>query len=88
MIYFDNAATTAVKPPEVAEGGWRGRQQLRGVGRGVHGRRSTRAMPCSGAPAAGRLFGAADPSCVSFASNATEALNTAIAGLARPGTSW
>ena len=36
MIYFDNAATTAVKPPEVAEAVARAVNSFGGVGRGVH----------------------------------------------------
>ena len=36
MIYFDNAATTAVKPPEVAEAVARAVNSFGGAGRGVH----------------------------------------------------
>ena len=36
MIFFDNAATTAVKPPEVAEAVARAVNSFGGVGRGVH----------------------------------------------------
>ena len=86
MIYFDNAATTAVKPPEVAEAVARAVNSFGGVGRGVHEASLDAGYAVFRArQQLARLFGAADPSCVSFASNATEALNTAIAGLARPG---
>ena len=86
MIYFDNAATTAVKPPEVAEAVARAVNSFGGVGRGVHEASLDAGYAVFQArQQLARLFGAADPSCVSFASNATEALNTAIAGLARPG---
>ena len=36
MIYFDNAATTMQKPPEVTEAVVRGLSSFGGVGRGVH----------------------------------------------------
>lgn len=82
MIYFDNAATTMAKPPEVVEAVAKAMASFGGVGRGVH--------PAS--LAAGRavfdarsrvahLFDAPDASCVSFAVNATAALNIAIQGL-------
>lgn len=82
MIYFDNAATTMAKPPEVVEAVAKAMASFGGVGRGVH--------PAS--LAAGRavfdarsrvahLFDAPDASCVSFAANATAALNIAIQGL-------
>ena len=86
MIYLDNAATTMVKPPEVAEAVAQALCSFGGVGRGVH--------PAS--LAAGRavfearmriadLLDAPSASCVSFALNATMALNIAIQGLAVPG---
>lgn len=82
MIYFDNAATTMAKPPEVVEAVAKAMASFGGVGRGVH--------PAS--LAAGRavfdarsrvahLFDAPDASCVSFAANASAALNIAIQGL-------
>ena len=82
MIYFDNAATTMAKPPEVVEAVAKAMASFGGVGRGVH--------PAS--LAAGRavfdarsrvahLFDAPDASCVSCAANATAALNIAIQGL-------
>ena len=36
MIYFDNAATSLVKPPEVAQAVLRAMSELGNVGRGVH----------------------------------------------------
>ncbi|MFQ9179607.1 MAG: hypothetical protein ACLR3C_06560 [Eggerthella lenta] len=65
MIYFDNAATTAVKPPEVARR-WRapstasGRKLRRARGVARRGYAAFRARQ-----QLARLFGAADPSCVS-----------------------
>lgn len=87
MIYFDNAATTMSKPPEVGEAILAGLSSFGGVGRGVH--------PAS--LAAGRavfearrrvaeLLGAPSPSCVSFANNATMALNIALQGSIQPGS--
>ena len=87
MIYFDNAATTMNKPPEVGEAILAGLSSFGGVGRGVH--------PAS--LAAGRavfearrrvaeLLGAPSPSCVSFANNATMALNIALQGSIQPGS--
>ena len=87
MIYFDNAATTLLKPPEVGQAILEGLGSFGGVGRGVH--------PAS--LAAGRavyqarsrvaqLLGAPGAASVSFANNATMALNIAIDGLARPGS--
>lgn len=86
MIYLDNAATTMTKPPEVAQAVAQALCSFGGVGRGVH--------PAS--LAAGRavfearmriarLLGAPNATCVSFALNATMALNIAIQGLAKPG---
>ena len=37
VIYFDNAATTMQKPPEVAEAVLRAMTSFGGAGRGVHG---------------------------------------------------
>ena len=89
MIYFDNAATTAVKPPEVAEAVARAVNSFGGVGRGVHEASLARAMPCSGR-ASSWLGCSVRPirRASSFASNATEALNTAIAGSRGRETSW
>lgn len=86
MIYLDNAATTMIKPPEVVKAVTQSLCSFGGVGRGVH--------PAS--LAAGRavfearsnvahLLGAESATCVSFALNATMALNIAIQGLAEPG---
>ena len=86
MIYLDNAATTMNKPPEVAQAVAQALTSFGGVGRGVH--------PAS--LAAGRavyearrrvaqLLGAPSPARVSFANNATMALNIALAGLVKPG---
>lgn len=86
MIYLDNAATTMVKPPEVGEAVAAAMGAFGGVGRGVHGASVAAAMGVYQTRAAlARLFGAPSAARVAFASNATEALNTAIDGLLRSG---
>ncbi|MFR1638655.1 MAG: aminotransferase class V-fold PLP-dependent enzyme [Eggerthellaceae bacterium] len=85
MIYFDNAATTPSSRPR-----WPRRWRAPSTASAAQGaactrRRSMRATPCSGHASSSRVCWAGDPSRVAFASNATEALNTAIVGLARPG---
>lgn len=86
MIYFDNAATTATKPPTVAEAVAHAVNGFGGAGRGVHEASLDAGYAVFQArQRLARLLGAGDPSRVAFASNATEALNTAINGLVRPG---
>ena len=86
MIYFDNAATTARKPPAVAETVARAINEFGGVGRGVHEASLDAGYAVFQArQRLARLLGAGDPSRVAFMSNATEALNTAVRGLVRPG---
>ena len=86
MIYLDNAATTMTKPPEVVSAVARALQSFGGVGRGVHASalaadEAVYQARCSVA----KLLGAPSASQVAFASNATEALNTAICGLLSAG---
>lgn len=85
MIYFDSAATTLQKPPQVAAALSHAVTHLSSVGRGGH--------PAAVAAAdavfrcrtlAGRLF-AAEPEQVVFTMNATHGLNIAIRSLVRPG---
>lgn len=86
MIYLDNAATTMSKPPQVVDAVVRAMTTFGGVGRGVH-------APALAADAAVHrarqaltdLLGAPSASRVAFCANATEALNTAICGLAVQG---
>ena len=85
MIYLDNAATTMSKPAQVVDAVVDAMRTFGGVGRGVH----ASALQADTAVyrarlAIAELLGAPDASRVAFASftaNATEALNTAIAGL-------
>lgn len=87
VIYFDNAATSWPKPPEVAEAmmyflthvgaspGRSGHRLALEAGRMVYQTREALAD----------LFHAPDPLRVVFAQNVTEALNLALTGLLRPG---
>ena len=86
MIYLDNAATSFHRPPEVGEAVLWAMGHLGNDSRGTHGAAlesgrviyETRELLAE-------LFGAAGPEQVAFTSNATEALNTAIKGILRPG---
>lgn len=86
MIYFDNAATTQWKPPAVAQAVAAALTSFGGVGRGVHEASLAAGMAVFDArDKVARLLGAPSASRVSFAQNATAALNVAICGLLRPG---
>lgn len=78
MAYFDNAATTLEKPPEVLLAVQRALQSMTGVGRGGYRQADLAAekvFECR--ELAGKLFGA-EPEQVSFTMNGTHALNIAI----------
>ena len=86
MIYFDNAATTMMKPPTVGEAVACAITSFGGVGRGVHEASLDAGMTVHFArQKLSDLFGGPGPKQVAFASNATEALNIALNGLLRPG---
>lgn len=86
MLYFDNAATTRMKPPEVARAVARAIDSFGGVGRGVHEASLDAGMTVFQArQKISDLFGGPGAKRVAFASNATEALNVAIFGLLHPG---
>lgn len=88
MIYFDNAATTLQKPPQVAEAVARALTSFGGVGRGVHPASLAAGMAVYDARArVAELLGAPSAARVAFALNVTMALNTAIDGLLAPGES-
>ena len=87
IVYLDNAATTFPKPPGVLQGMVETYARI-GVspGRGNHDL-ATQAGDLVDATRArvARFFGAPDPTRVIFGANATDALNTVIGGLVRPG---
>jgi len=87
VIYLDNAATTFPKPTGTLERALERYREL-GVspGRGNHdlAMRASDAVDEVRAKVAA-FFGAPDPERVIFGANATDALNTAILGLVRPG---
>jgi cysteine desulfurase family protein len=87
IVYLDNAATTFPKPPGVLREMVDTYARL-GVspGRGNHDLAAQAGDLVDGVRArVARFFGAPDPDRVIFGSNATDALNTVIAGLVRPG---
>ena len=86
MIYFDNAATTLHKPPCVAEAVSEALCSLGNSGRGVHsGALSASRIIYDTRAALARLFGAESPERIAFTANSTQALNTALKGVLKPG---
>lgn len=86
MIYFDNAATTLRKPPQVVEAVVRAMGSMGNSARGVHEGALTASRTIFEArAAAAALFGCPRADHVVFTANSTEALNIAISGLVRAG---
>ncbi len=86
IIYLDNAATTMLKPPEVADAITSALSSFGGVGRGVHPASIAAGMAVFGArDALAQLLNAPGAQQVSFTSNATMALNIAIDALLHDG---
>lgn len=86
MIYFDNAATTMLKPPAVAQAVAAAINGFGGAGRGVHEASIASGMAIYNARAGiARLLGAQDPKHVTFTYNVTESLNIIIAGMLSAG---
>lgn len=86
MIYFDCAATSLTRPPEVAQAVLAAMESLGNVGRGVHAASLGASMSvyeCRCAVC--ELLGGPDASRVAFGCNVTWALNAAVAGLLAPG---
>lgn len=82
MIYFDNAATTRTKPPEVVQAVAQALMSFGGVGRGVHEASIAASMAVYDArDRVANVLGASSAARVSFAANATVALNITIEGL-------
>lgn len=82
MIYFDNAATSWPKPPEVKEAVAAAIDAFGNASRSAHGLglAASRSVEAARLLAAG-LFGCSDPARVAFTKNATEALNVAVASV-------
>jgi cysteine desulfurase family protein len=87
-VYFDNAATSFPKPEVVYQAMDSFARQIGGSGgRSSHRRSLEAAEVIDGSrELIARLLGAHSPECICFGSNATDALNLAIYGLARPGS--
>ena len=86
MIYFDNAATTMVKPDCVIKAVTDALCSLGNSGRGVHDGALHASRTIYEARAAlAELFGAESPDRIAFTANSTESLNIAIKGILAPG---
>lgn len=86
MIYLDNAATTMQKPPCVIDAVVQAMQTLGNSGRGYNdGALSAARTIYDAREKLAAFFGCDSPERVCFTSNSTEALNTAILGLLKPG---
>lgn len=86
MIYLDNAATTLRKPPGVAQAITEAMGSMGNAGRGAHAPtlQASRVI-YETREALAELFHISDPTRIAFTSNGTEALNTAINGILKPG---
>lgn len=82
LIYFNNSATTLIKPDGVYDAFVRASKTLSNMGRGVSALsiQTSRTVLDAREIAAG-LFGITNPLRLGFTKNATEALNTGICGL-------
>lgn len=87
MIYFDNAATTMIKPLTVGRAVLRAMQTMASPGRGAHepAMRAAKTVYDCRAEAA-ELFKVPEPEQIVFTMNATHGLNIAINSLAKKGT--
>ena len=86
MIYFDNAATTMKKPPQVVQAVTEALCSMGNSGRGSHDASldASRTVFDTRVKLA-ELFNAENPSQIAFTANATEALNIAIKGILSSG---
>ena len=86
MIYLDQAATSFLKPPQVAQAVYASFGKLGNAGRGAHAPtlNASRLLYDTREKLA-KLLGISDPSRIAFTCNATEALNIAICGICKPG---
>lgn len=82
MIYFDNAATTLKKPPEVTEAIVKALSTMGNSGRGVHeSSLDSSRMVYQTRNQLAKLFNIANPQQIVFTFNGTDSLNMAIQGL-------
>ncbi len=86
MIYFDNAATTKVKPEEVVQAVTEALCTMGNAGRGVHDASldASRIIYDTRERLA-KFFNAENPRQMVFTMNSTESLNIAIKGILKPG---
>ena len=86
MIYFDNAATSMIKPKCVIDAVVDAMQHMGNSGRGAHGASlgASRTIYDTRQILA-ELFHAENPTRIAFTANSTESLNIAIKGLFEPG---
>lgn len=86
MIYFDNAATTLIKPDCVVDAVAQALRNFGNSGRGAHNASlDASRIIYETREQISQLFHLGDPRQVAFTSNSTEALNTGIQGLLSPG---
>ena len=86
MIYLDNAATTLQKPPCVGQAMLDALEHAGNPGRGAHEPTLHAARIVYHArEILATLLHAEGPDCIAFTANVTQALNTALCGLVRPG---
>ena len=82
MIYFDNAATTMRKPPEMEKAMTAAIQHMGNSGRGAHGATlDASRMIFDTRLLLAQIFGMEEPGRIAFTANATQSLNIAIHGL-------
>lgn len=87
MIYFDNAATTMIKPLAVGRAVLRAMQTMASPGRGAHEPAMQAAKTVYNCRVeAAELFKVPEPEQIVFTMNATHGLNIAINNLAKEGT--
>ena len=86
MIYFDNAATTVRKPPEMERAMTAAIQHMGNSGRGAHGATlDASRMIFDTRLLLAQTFGIEDPGQIAFTANATQSLNIAVHGLFKKG---
>lgn len=86
MIYFDNAATTVRKPPEMERAMTAAIQHMGNSGRGAHGATlDASRMIFDTRILLAQIFGIEEPGQIAFTANATQSLNIAVHGLFKKG---